>query len=388
MSAVNREDYVERFIRPGDLVVVADGVGAPSSACLAEMSRAARLVGDVSLLLGWCIGSRPGLDLDAFASVRTCMAGYALRRAVQSGQVDYLPIRLGTMPARLADVLRPDVLVAAMTPRGNGFSHATEVGWTAAAARQARHVLVELRHGPTASAVADLPAAHVHVVGDTDEPPDQLPRPVPDDSVLEIGRLVADLVPEGAAVQVGPGVIAEAFLRALRIPVMVDSGVLVDGVMDLESRGLLLGEPTAAYLAGTADLYSWADGRAILHGVERTHDVTRLSSRPLVAVNTALEIDLTGQVNVEGVQGDPVAGIGGHADYALAASRSGGASVIAVPTARGGHPTLVERLDTPTSTTRADVDVVVTERGVADLRGLPDERRREALLRLWDGVPR
>jgi acyl-CoA hydrolase len=101
-------------------------------------------------------------------------------------------------------------------------------------------------------------------------------------------------------------------------------------------------------------------------------------------VNTALEIDADGQVNVEYVNGSTVAGVGGHPDYAFAAARSlRGVSVVAVPTHRGPHRTLVERLSGPASTPAHDIDVVVTERGAADLRGLDRVERRRAIEALW-----
>jgi acyl-CoA hydrolase len=125
----------------------------------------------------------------------------------------------------------------------------------------------------------------------------------------------------------------------------------------------------------------------VLHPVEHTHDPGRLSAAPLFAVNTAVEIDVDGQVNVEGTAVSVFGGIGGHADYAQAAARSaGGLSIIAVPTMHRGRPTLVTRLSRPVSTPAHDVDVVVTERGSAYLRGLSRPERRVALSELWGGI--
>jgi len=181
---------------------------------------------------------------------------------------------------------------------------------------------------------------------------------------------------------------ANAVLRAVAVPVTIDSGLLAEAVVDLDDRGLLVGDPVATYLAGGPRLYEWADGRPLLYPVEYSHDPVRLSAGPLFAVNTAVEIDLDGQVNVEGTADAVVAGIGGHADYAAAAARSaGGLSIIAVPTAHRGRSTLVARLSRPVSTPAHDVDVVVTERGVADLRSLSRPERRDALADLWGGLP-
>ncbi|WP_219996057.1 acetyl-CoA hydrolase/transferase C-terminal domain-containing protein [Nocardioides humi] len=200
---------------------------------------------------------------------------------------------------------------------------------------------------------------------------------------------VAALVPTGARVQVGPGRLGAAVLAELaerQVSVHVDSGLLPDAVVDLAARGLLLGVPVATYLAGSARLYDWADGRPLLHPVEWTHSAGRLGDGPaLVAVNTALEVDVHGQVNVEGTAASSVGGIGGHPDYAgAAASSADGLSVIALASSYAGRPTLVEQLSRPATTAAHDVDVVVTERGSADLRGLSRAERTTALRRLWD----
>jgi acyl-CoA hydrolase len=119
--------------------------------------------------------------------------------------------------------------------------------------------------------------------------------------------------------------------------------------------------------------------------VEVTHDVSRLAAHDcFIAINTALEVDPVGQVNVERVDGEPIGGIGGHADFALAASRSRrGLSIIALPSTHRAGPTLVDQLSAPVTTARADVDVVVTEHGVADLRALDDYERERALREVW-----
>jgi acyl-CoA hydrolase len=179
----------------------------------------------------------------------------------------------------------------------------------------------------------------------------------------------------------------DAVLDGLTAPVRVESGVITDGVQRLHERGLLI-DATGAYLLGTERMYQWADGRPLLAGLAHTHDVTRLASRQrFVAVNAALEVDLTGAVNVEGIAHRNIAGVGGQPDYALGAAQSrGGLSIMALPTRRNGTPTLVATLAAPTSTVRYDVDLVVTERGSADLRGLTDAERSTTLQRLWDGA--
>jgi acyl-CoA hydrolase len=376
------------LIRPGMTVALGDGFGAPR-AVSAELSRAAARAGDVRLILGWVPCADPGLDFAAFADVRTVMPGWGLRDGVAAGLVRFPPARLSAVPALLHGPWRPDLLVASLVPVGSpsasGYSFGSEVSWQRAAIDAGATVAAVVAHGvPRADAGPPLDPDQVAVVGESESPPGVLRDTPPKPEHEEIARRVALLIPEGARLQVGPSPVGDALLRQLTVPVQVDSGLLPESVVDLAARGLLLGEPVATYLAGGPKLYEWADGRAILHPVEYTHDLGRLSVEPFIAVNTAIEIDFNGQVNVEGTASAVLGGIGGHADYAAAATRSvGGLSVIAVTSRRGGKPTLVPELSRPVSTPSHDVDVVVTERGCADLRGLSRPERHEALRRLW-----
>jgi acyl-CoA hydrolase len=229
----------------------------------------------------------------------------------------------------------------------------------------------------------------VTVIDESSTAPIGVTTATPDDSYRAIGERVAALIPAGARLQVGPGPLGSAVLQALSVPVHIDSGMLIDGVATLDARGLLLGTPIATYLSGTESLYGWADGRPVLHPVEATHDLGRASAPGLFCVNTALEVDLAGNVNVEGTRRSLLGGIGGHADYAVAASRSiGGLSVIGLPVLHDGSPTLVRALSQPVTTPGHDVDVVVTERGCADLRGRDRAERRALLEALWGGLLR
>jgi acyl-CoA hydrolase len=374
-------ERIRPHLRRGALVAIADGAGAPVGLGR-PLAHAARQVGGVRLLLGWSFRLPVPLDPVAFPDVRAIVGGYGLRRQF-GGHVHYVPARLSAVPALVGSVLRPDVLLAGLRPGPLGLSFGSEVGWARAAVDAGARVLAEVNVGlPAASLDPSLP--EVTIVAETDRPPLPLPLPVLDAVSEAIGKRVAALVPEGASVQFGPGGVGDASLRALEVPVHVDSGIVGDAVIDLEARGLLAGPPLATYLAGTPAVYAWADGRPILARVEHTHDPRRLADKTLVAINTALEVDAVGQVNVEGFGGDVIAGVGGHPDFAGAATRSAtGLSVVALPTVRGGRPTLVERLGAAASTTRSDVDVVVTELGTADLRGLDDRERAAALRAIW-----
>jgi acyl-CoA hydrolase len=376
-------ERIRPHLSAGCLVVVGDGAGAPVGLGRA-LTAAARDAGGVRLLLGWSLALSVELDPAAFPDVRVVLGGYALRREMND-RVQYLPVRLSALPSLLAH-LRPDLAVVSVRPGPGGLAFGSEVSWMAAAVDASRHTVAELNHGlPRSARTPVLRRDQVEVVSESDRPPLLLPSTAPGPEDEMIGRHVAALVREGDSLQMGPGRMGDAVLGAVDVPVRIDSGIVTDAVVDLEARGLLLDEPRAAYLVGTERLFEWADGRAIVDRVEHTHDLTRLAATPLVAVNTALELDRVGSVNVEGVGGRVIAGIGGHGDFATAASRAlRGTSVVALPTTRGGRPTLVDRLSSPVSTGRSDVDVVVTETGFADLRGLSDRERERSLSALWD----
>ena len=366
-------------------IAVEDGTGTPRS-LFPALNRTAERHGDLRLLLGWTPVAEPTLDLSLFADARTVMSGWGLRGAVEAGTVTPIPMRLSAVPALLHGPLRPDLVLATVVRTADGLRFSAEVSWLRAAMGAGVPVAaVVSRSGPHSDAGPALPEDAVTVLGETDDGPRELSFATPSPAQEQICAHAAALVPEGARVQVGPGQLGAAMLRALRVPVRIDSGLLPEQVVDLDERGLLLDDPVAAYLVGSERLYRWAHGRPLLHPLEVTHDLGRLSNGvPFVAFNTAIELDVAGQVNVEGTESAIVGGIGGHADYAAAGARSiGGLSIVAVSSTHKGRSTLVRRLSRPASTPSQDVDVVVTERGAADLRGLSRAERAAALLDLW-----
>jgi acyl-CoA hydrolase len=368
------------------LAALGDGIGSPRS-IFGELNAAAVAAGGVRLLLGWMPVPVSGLDFSAFTDVRTVMPGWGLRRAVDTGEVHALPVRLSAVPALLLGPLRPDLLVTAVVPRPDGgFGFGSEVSWQRAAVQAGATVAGVLSPAyPRCDAGLALPADQVVIVGETADRPAVLAFSEPLAAHRAIAGHVAGLIPEGARLQVGPGALGVAILDAVRCRVQIDSGLLPEGLVDLDKRGLLIGEPVGTYLAGGPRLLGWADGRPLLHPAEYTHDPGRLSAGgPFVAVNTALEVDEQAQVNVEALPGAAIGGLGGHPDYAAAASRlPDGLSIVALPAIRQGTPGLVPALSGPVSTPGHDVDVLVTEHGAADLRGLDRTERATAVRSLW-----
>jgi acyl-CoA hydrolase len=378
-------------LRPGMTVALGDGVGALR--CLDDggsvgtaLSAAAGQVGSVRLVLGWLPAPIDGLDAEAFAEVVALMPGWGVRDILRSAKARFLPTRLAAIPALLADVLRPDVLLTRVVRRDGSLQFGTEVSWQRAVIDSNTRTLAVIdTAAPAADAGPALDPSGIEVLGTVGSGPVRVPerdlQPIHD----ALADAVLQLIPEGARIQYGPGLLGTALLRRAQVPLHIDTGLLTDAVVDLDRRGLLTGTPSATYLLGSDSLYDWADGRPILHGLDYTHDLTRLSrGAPLVAVNTAIEIDQYGQINVEGVGDKVVGGIGGHPDYCAAARMSsGGLSIIAVPTKSNGRSPLVEQLSRPASTPAHDVDVIVTESGHVDLRAADWSQRRALIAELF-----
>lgn len=378
-------DRLARALTAGARVAVGDGAGAPL-ALAAQLPEAARIVGGLRILLGWCLAPPFELPDPSFSDVRAVMGGYGLRSAIRTRGAGYVPARYGTLGGLLNGSLRPDVLLTSLVPTPGGLSFATEAGWQQAAVEAGAQVVAEVNHAlPHASATAPLPESQVVVIEEVDRPPIYLPESTPGVVVAEIGSRVAEIVPDAAILSLAPGAVGEAVLAALDRSVGIHSGVVGSGVARLDARGLLASEPRAAYVVGDEDLYRWANGRPIAHGVGVTHDPAVLGSYDaFVSVSTGFELDEVGNLNAQGFDGDVIGGVGGQPDFAAAAARADrGISIVALPSTRKGTSSLVSRLSAPPTLARYEVDVVVTEHGSADLRGLTDAERRRALLALW-----
>jgi acyl-CoA hydrolase len=224
-----------------------------------------------------------------------------------------------------------------------------------------------------------------------------------------IADLVAALVPDGAAIQTGIGGAPAAAVARLtdRRDLRVRSGMVTEGYRDLVRAGAL--DPGADHVTGLAlgsePFMRWAAETFTFADVRTTHGAAALAATPrLFALNSALEVDLFGQANLEWRGGRLASGLGGAPDFARAARRSdGGRAILALPsTARGGTISrIVARLEAPTvSIPRDDTDLVVTEQGVADLRGtslderafaliaIADPAHRSSLAAAWEGIRR
>jgi acyl-CoA hydrolase len=343
----------------------------------------------VELLLGWVV-RRPAWLERTGVPITTVMLGPGMRAAAAAGRVRPVATRLSAVPGLLAGRLRPDIAVVGAARVGSepGWRLVGSPGWALAAVRAASRVIIERWPSPPPDSPLGppigpyLPPCRVLGVVERTDPPDAPPDPRAGPELGQIGRLVAPLIPDGATIQWGPGAVGASVVAALERPVRVRSGLVTDELVDLSARGLLSAPAEAAYLWGGPMLNEMvARGRLRLEEVGYTHDLTALATTErFVAVNTALQVGLDGAANVEMVGGRMVSGPGGHPDFAAGASRSpGGLSIVALPAASGGRSNIVASPDV-VSTPRCDVDVVVTEHGVADLRGCPDAERAARII--------
>jgi acyl-CoA hydrolase len=394
-------DAVAR-LRPGMKVLVPPGCGEPV-ALVAEICRQSDRLQDVALMVGIHLGGYPFARPEMAAlRVATWHMSPRLEDARRRGRVEFVP-------ARYFDLVRdfghggrwaPDcVLVHCAPPDARGYlSLGVAVGITLPAARRAPLVLAQVNPNmPRARGNACLHRSQIDAWVEVDEPLLAYSSPPLGDVERAIGRHVAELIPNGATVQVGVGAIPQAVLEALGDhrelalhSLLVDAGVtLVErGVVTCARKRLHRGRMDIAEAMGTRRLFDFLHDNPVVNmeSSEWVHDPQVVAALDrFVAVNSALEVDLTGQVTAESLGPRQVAGIGGQLDFVLGASRSrGGAAIIALPsTGRDGSVSrIVPRLarGAAVTTPRVLVDWVVTEHGAAALRGRSATERAAALL--------
>ena len=326
------------------------------------------------------------------------------RLAVDAGRADFVPVFLSDIPALFLTRAVPlDVaLVQLSPPDRHGFcSLGTSVDATRAAIDSSRIVLAEINdrmprtHGNT-SVHIDRIHAFVH----TNRP---LPSPehaAPTEVEARIGELVAELVEDGATLQTGIGAIPDAVLARLgsRHDLGVHTEMFSDGMIPLIRGGVITNRLKAvhpnrtvtAFINGSSALYDFVDDNATIefHGCDRTNDTALIrKNQKVTAINSALEIDLTGQVCADSIGHRIYSGIGGQMDFLRGAALSpGGKPIIALPAtaARGTVSRIVPDLKQGAGvvTTRGHVHWVVTEYGARNLHGLTLRERAEALISL------
>lgn len=385
-------------IRPGDGVLWSQGTGEPRTLTEAFVRGLPAYPG-VDLFLGGTFSETlADADLDG---VRVTVLGGAgaNTRIAPPGRLAVLPCHVSTVPKLIESGAIPvDVALIQVSPADADGFHSLGViaDYVHEAIARARLVIAEVneRMPRTAGDTRVSPEAIDRIVH-SDRPLVEMRPPSPGPVERAIAEHVAELVPDGATLQVGIGAVPNAILACLRghRDLGLHSGAVGDELVDLIECGALTnarkrvdaGVAVSGALFGTTRLYDFADENPALavRSLRHTHNPRTIAALgDFVAINGALEVDLTGQVNAETLGGRHVGAVGGQVDFVRAAMASPqGLSVIAMPATgmRGAASRIVARLaDGVVTTARSDADVVVTEHGVARLRGcsLPERARR------------
>jgi acyl-CoA hydrolase len=389
-------------LRPGDRVVFGQACSEPVALLRELLRQAAALHSTLGRIGLFVAGSYSGL-LKPEHSAWFDFSGYgaigdsaALARA---GRLDIHPVPYSQLPALLAGELRADVVLLQLSKPDALGRHSLGAAndFQLAAARQARVVVAEVNEWAPFSPHALLPAdiRIAHIVS-SDEPLVEAPRTAIDAISEQIAAHVAGLIQDGATLQMGVGSLPDAICHALgsHRDLGIHSGILTEGMAQLLQRGAATnarkgshaGQTVVGSLLGTRKLFDFADGNPdiLLAETHLTHGADSLRKQlRFCSINSAVEVDLTGQVNAEVAAGRYVGAVGGQPDFIRAAACSeGGLSIIALPSSAGGGKIsrIVDRLSGPVTTPRSDIDCVVTEWGVARLRGCSLRQRAKSIV--------
>lgn len=396
-------DQAVGVVRSGDRVYVHPGCAAPSVLTEALLNRAA-LLHDVEILHLLTFGKADYTlpQYDGHFRHNALFVGANVREAVGAGRADYTPIMLGEIEKLFCsgDLPLDAVLMQLSPPDEYGYmSLGVGVDCTLNAARCARHVIAEVNHRmPRVHGDSFLHISKVEAIVESDRPLLEL-KPEPFTELqARIGEHVASLIPDGATLQLGIGGIPDAVLACLgdKRDLGIHSEMCSDGVVPLIEAGIINGERktlhrgkvVVGFVLGTEKLFRFMHENPIfeLHPTQYTNDPFVIAQNErMIAINSAIQVDVTGQVCSDSIGTRPYSGFGGQLDFIRGAARSkGGKPIIALPsTAKAGTISrIVPMLDTGAGvvTTRADVHYVVTEYGMAYLHGKTLRQRAEALI--------
>ncbi|TAK82769.1 MAG: acetyl-CoA hydrolase [Betaproteobacteria bacterium] len=377
-------------IRPGDGIVYGQNCAEPQTLVEALVAQRASFSG-ARLFVGSSYSGilKPG-HADHLRIASYCGSG-TNRALAEAGVLDIYPApysQLGNL-IRTGHIRADVVLLQVAPPNARGeYSLGLAVEYLAAALQVARAVVAEVNDQvPWTQTEPLLRREDFALVVESSRAPVPMPSPPPRDADLKIAQHAAQFIPDGAVLECGIGTLPNAVLAALagRRRLGYHSGLAGDGVVELARRGAMAGPITAGALMGTRVLFDWArDNPALrLFSSDYTHGAAALGRlERFVAINSAVEVDFTGQVNGEVAKGIYIGAVGGALDFVRAANQSpGGVSIIVLPASR-----IVETLSGPVATPRSEAGVIVTEKGAADLRGCT-LRERERRLRAISGNP-
>jgi len=394
-------------VHSGSRVWIQSGCGTPSTLVDALVARAPE-VRDVEIIhimtLGRADYTKP--EFEGRFRHSGLFLGANVRAAVAAGRADYTPIFLSEIESLLVSRALPlDVaLIQVSPPDAFGFvSLGTTVGCTLTASRCAKIVIAEVNklvprtHGDTY-----IHVSRISSIVETAQPLLEVSSEPPSELHLRVARNVASLIPDGATLQTGIGGISEAVLECLgdKRDLGIHTEMCPDGVIDLMESGVMNGErkslhrgkAVVSFVLGSRRLFDFIHENPVFEfrSISYTNDPFVVAQNDkMVAINSALQIDLTGQVCADSLGTRPYSGFGGQIDFIRGAARShGGIPIIALPsTAMHGAVSRIVPVLEPGAgvvTSRADVHYVVTEHGIAYLHGKTLRQRAESLIAIAD----
>ena len=392
-----------QHVRDGDFIIVPSGAGEPPT-LLTELSEQRRRFRDVKVSQILALRKYGYFDCDTVQHVRhvALFFGGASRAAGQAGWADFIPAYFSELPSLIERAQIPSDVVFSMASPMNEqgwFSLSLGADYTMAAVQQARAVVLEVNpnvpfahgqchvHISQVAALVESSAAIIEV---------GLPKIGPVQEA--IGKYVADMIEDGSTLQIGYGGIPDAVVMQLtaKRDLGIHTEMIGDGILNLVEAGVvtnrrktwLPNKMVATFALGSKRLYDYMHHNPMLemHPVNTTNDPYIAGQNDkLIAINASLQIDLLGQCGSESIAHLPYSGTGGQVDFVRAANRSrGGKAFIVLPsTAKGGAISRIVPTLTPgthVTTGKNDINYVVTEYGVAQLRGKSARQRAEELI--------
>lgn len=343
-------------------------------------------------------------EMQGHLRVNTMFISSNIRKAVHEGRVDFTPVLLSEFPLLFKRKILPvDVaLIHVSPPDEHGFcSFGIEVGLTKSVAESATMIIAEVNQQmPRTLGDSFIHVSRLNYMVPTDYELPELPMADEENAEIyeKIASYVAELIPDGATMQMGIGAIPDAVLKHLftKKDLGVHTEMFSDGVIDLVEAGVLTnsrktlhpGKIIAGFILGTKRLYKWVDDNPLieLHPTEYVNDPFIIAQNErMVAINSAIEVDLTGQVCADSIGHRLFSGVGGQLDFIYGSSRSkGGVPVIALPSTAKDLSRIVATLKPGAGvvTTRNHVHYIITEYGIADLYGKTIRQRAQALINI------
>lgn len=345
------------------------------------------------------------VDPSLAKSFRTnaCFVGGNIRKALNEGYADYIPVFLSEIPLLFRRKVLPiDVaMIQVSAPDQHGYcSLGASVDIALAAVETAKFVIAEVnKQAPRSHGVGQIHISKIHAAVETDRPLHRAPEPSPSDIEKKIGGFVASLVEDGSTLQMGIGGVPDAVLSQLHghKKLGIHTEMFSDGLISLVEKGVVTGEMKkvapgkiiACFVVGSQKVYDFLnDNPAVeMHESSFTNDTALIRKNPKVtAINSAIEVDLTGQVCADSIGPFQFSGVGGQMDFIRGASLSeGGKPIIALAsTTNKGESKIVPFLKegAGVTTTRAHVHYIVTEHGIAYLYGKNLRQRARALIEI------